>query len=289
MEQRINTYKELVDSLTNIKFEKSEDFTVVINEDHPLFEDNDYNLTEGSPLFFELDEYNRTSGAIAIISKNTLSIQVKKHLKYPSPSGWTKEIDDSNIFEKCHCIAYRLSARFTDKKNVFIGTTYLNGTLMFGLENEIENYIRGSQNKDLQILYRVRPIYKGSNTIPIGILLEAKGINCTYNKCRFYYNVEKNVSFDYATGKILDDNRSVTKKATVKAKKIYSQKKQNKNKNINFSININTKKYHLTNENCGMLKNVEPKYIIETSAKEFELMLKGYSSCQKCKIENSTK
>lgn len=37
MELKINTYKELVDSLTNFKFEKSEDFTVVINEDHPLF------------------------------------------------------------------------------------------------------------------------------------------------------------------------------------------------------------------------------------------------------------
>ena len=44
-------------------------------------------------------------------NKYTLSIMIEKHLKYPDPNGWTEKINNTKIFQRCHAIAYRLSAK----------------------------------------------------------------------------------------------------------------------------------------------------------------------------------
>ena len=185
--------EEIIDEFLNKNVNKLEDFALVVNNNAPFFKKTDLEIVEGSPKYYEPDELNRTSGAIAIISKYTLSIMVEKHLKYPDPNGWTEKINNSGIFQRCHCIAYKLSAKKNNKNNIFIGTDDLNKKSMNEIENNVEQYIKQNIKKDIKILYRVTPIYKGKNQIPTGILIEAQGLNTEFTLCRFCYNIKKKV------------------------------------------------------------------------------------------------
>lgn len=250
--------EEIIDEFLNKNVNKLEEFALVVNNNTPFFKKTDFEIVEGSPKYYEPDELNRTSGAIAIISKYTLSIMVEKHLKYPEPNGWTEKINNSGIFQRCHCIAYKLSAKKNNKNNIFIGTDDLNKKIMNEIENNVEQYIKQNIEKDIKILYRVTPIYKGKNQIPTGILIEAQGLNTEFTLCRFCYNIKKKVKFKYSDGSIIKDNRGIIKPIQ-KVKTSIEKKKQEKSKNMDLVVNSQTKKYHI--EDCKILNNVDPKYI----------------------------
>lgn len=271
--------EEIIDEFLNKNVNKLEDFALVVNNNAPFFKKTDFEIVEGSPKYYEPDELNRTSGAIAIISKYTLSIMVEKHLKYPDPNGWTEKINNSGIFQRCHCIAYKLSAKKNNKNNIFIGTDELNKKSMNEIENNVEQYIKQNIKKDIKILYRVTPIYKGKNQIPTGILIEAQGLNTEFTLCRFCYNIKKKVKFKYSDGSIIKDNRGIIKPIQ-KVKTSIEKKKQEKSKNMDLVVNSQTKKYHI--EDCIVLNNVDPKYIKEITTKEKNLIDNGYSACKLC-------
>lgn len=75
------------------------------------------------------------------------------------------------MFERCHIIAYSLSAKLVDKKNIFIGTETLNKSIMAKIEKRIYNYII---ENDVRVLYKVTIKYKGVDQIPTGLLIEAR-------------------------------------------------------------------------------------------------------------------
>ena len=259
-------------------------YTETVNNGKTFFTQNDYSVIEGVPQYYEIDEYGRTKGALAIISRNTLSIRTEKHLNYPNPSGWSKTINNSNIFERCHCIAYKLSAKKNDKRNIFIGTKDLNKYIMSCIESDIYKYIRNNENQYIRVLYRVTPKYKEENQIPTGVLIEAKGINTDYESCVFCYNIQHKVKFNYSDGSIKEDNRGFLAPVVNKAKRLHFERKVNKSKNINFVVNTQTKKYHF--EDCSILKNVDPKYLVDITTKEKALIKDGYAICKICDEHN---
>ncbi len=271
--------EEIINELLNKNINKSDNYAPVVNNDKPFFKKEDYVITEGIPKYFEPDELNRASGAIAIVSKYTLSIMVEKHLKYPDPNGWTEQINNSGIFQRCHAIAYRLSAKKNEKNNIFIGTDDLNKKIMNDVEGEVEQYIKGNKDKYIRIIYRVTPIYKAKNQIPTGILIEAKSLDTEFTLCRFCYNIKEKVKFKYSDGSIIQDNRGIIKPIQ-RVKASIEKKKQERNKNTDFVVNSQTKKYHI--ENCKALNNVDPKYIKEITTKEKNLIDNGFSACKIC-------
>lgn len=159
--------KELINKRQNT----IKEFTIVLNNNKPIFTKKDYETIEGEPLYFDLDEQGRVTGAIALVSRNTTSLVIKKKLKYPDPYGWNKKFEKKNVFERCHIIAYSLSAKLADKRNIFIGTKTLNRSLMCKIEKKIKKHI---EKYDVRVLYKVTIKYKSNNQIPKGILIEAR-------------------------------------------------------------------------------------------------------------------
>ena len=225
-----------------------------------------------------------------MLSKNTLPIITEKELEYPTPYGWTKRLEGEYLFERCHIIAYNLSAQNTTKENLFIGTNDLNTSIMKNIENYVNNYIK---NNDYNVLYKVKIKYKGADQIPIGILIEAQSIGGNLSVCKFCYNIEKNIKFDYSDGTIIYDNRGL-KRLKNKDKNIIkletSKTKNNKNEKQkkteetkrNYILNINTKECHHSRD-CIKLKNVELKYIQGTRTTEQVILDNGFKICNKCK------
>ena len=278
-----NNKEEQIKELLNKNIYRLKEHTVQVNQGKPFFTKEDLETIEGIPIYFEPDEYGRTSGAMAIISRNTLSIRTEKHLRYPDPNGWTKIISDSKIFQRCHCIAYRLSAKKNDKKNIFIGTFDTNKTIMGNIEQDIENEIRKDEEKYIRMLYRVTPQYKGKNQIPTGVLIELKSLDTQYELCKFCYNVQSKVKINYFDGSIIEDNRILGKNKLVqKLTNAYIENRQRKssNNNINLVIDDQNKIYHT--ENCTMPNDIDPKYIKDITTKEQIIKDKGYSKCKEC-------
>jgi len=190
-------YENKINQLVNTDIDAIKKYTITVNEDKPLFSKKDYNVTEGDPQYFDLDEYGRSNGAIAIISSNTLPLITKKKLKYPEPSYWNKAFENRKLFEKCHIIAYKLSAKIATSNNIFIGTIKLNRSYMKKVENKIEKHIK---NNSARVLYRVTIKYKGEDKIPTGVLIEAKSLDDDFSMCKFCYNVQKSRKFRYSDG-----------------------------------------------------------------------------------------
>ena len=219
----MNNYNNIVDKLLDKGTYNIEEYSVTLNNDKPLFKPQDYDIVEGEPKYFEPDTNGRSNGAIALLSQNTIPLIIKKKLKYPDPYGWTTSLENKNLFERCHIIAYSLSAKLADKKNIFIGTEFLNTSIMYKIENRIRNHI---QNNDVRVLYRVTVKYKGVNQIPTGILIEAQSLDDNYSICKFCYNVQRKVKFDYSNGSIIEDKRLLEKIkiATIKTFKTKNKK-----------------------------------------------------------------
>ncbi len=72
-----------IEELVNVEVNKIKEAVITVNDDIPLFSKQDYEIAEGEPKYFELDEYDRSNGAIALISNNTMPLVTKKRLKYP--------------------------------------------------------------------------------------------------------------------------------------------------------------------------------------------------------------
>lgn len=214
-------YQKIVNTLIEKNQNNNEDEIVVLNNDKAILNKEDYNLVEGQALYFEPDNFGRSNGGIALISKNTFPLVINKKLTYPNPYGWTKKIEEQHIFERCHIIAYNLSAKLTDKRNIFIGTEHLNTSLMFSVENEVKNYI---DDNNVRVIYKVTVKYKNNNQIPTGILIEAVSLDDEFSICRFCYNTEKNVIFEYTDGTIIKNTLP---------KKISQILKKDKNKTNN--------------------------------------------------------
>lgn len=232
---------------------------------------------EGVPIYFDLDKLNRSIGGIALISTYTLSPLINKKLVYPNPGNWEK-IVDKEIFNKCHSIAYSLSARKNDKLNIFIGTNDLNKKIMRIIEKYINKKIKSNFKE--KILYRVRLVYKNNEIIPRGILIEVKSLVSNFETTFYCPNIEKNVKFDYNDGHIILDKRNIISRAMTMQRKIKSQKhKKETLNNIDFVINRKDNTFHL--EDCEKIKNINPKYLNETRT-DIKSIQKKFSKCNKC-------
>lgn len=197
-------YNNIVNELVLKGTNNIKDRIVPLNNEKPVFNKEDYKIVEGEPIYFEPDIYKRSQGAIALITRNTMPLVIRKKLVYPNPYGWSKNLENKNLFERCHIIAYSLSARKADRKNIFIGTSDLNTKIMMIIENKVKNYLK---NNDVKILYRVTIKYKENNQIPTGILIEAQSLDDDFSICEFCYNIQENVEFSYTDGTLISDNR----------------------------------------------------------------------------------
>ena len=275
-------YNSIVNNLVSNGNDNNSKYTIVLNNDKPLFEAKDYDIIEGEPKYFEIDEYGRSIGAIALISTNTIPLVIKKKLKYPEPYGWTKDIEKSGCFERCHIIAYSLSAKLADKRNIFIGTETLNTSIMAKIEKKIKKYI---MQNNVRVLYKVTVKYKANNQIPTGILIEAQSLDDDFSVCEFCFNVQKNVTFDYSNGIIIKDNSFLNKIVKIVRKSVKltnTNQKRNTDGNKNYIINRKVNEFHLKDVQCSKLKGIEYKYLNETTATKDDLLDANLTPCKKC-------
>ena len=112
--------------------------------------------------YHKLDKLGRCGVAYANISIDTMPTEKRGEIGQIRPSGWhtvkySGVVDGNYLYNRCHLIAYCLTAENANKKNLITGTRYLNNEGMLPYETKTAQYIDKTKN---HVLYRVTPVLK---------------------------------------------------------------------------------------------------------------------------------
>ena len=180
------------------------DPSVEVNGNEPFFEAADFArgaFEEYSPL----DARGRCGTAFALIGEETMPDEQRGDIGSVHPSGWQYDqydwVDQKYLYNRCHLIGWQLAGENANELNLITGTRSMNTLGMLPYENRIAWYVQGTGN---HVLYRVTPVFEGSNRVASGVLMEAESVEDNgrgVRYCVWCYNVEPGVRIDYATGK----------------------------------------------------------------------------------------
>ena len=204
-ELEVNNSQELVSIQDIPKYSGSP--YVEINNNVPDFKEEDY-TTDAFEKYSELDILGRCGVAYANICKEIMPAKNEERGKIGSvkPSGWKNVkynglVDGNYLYNRCHLIGWQLAAENANAKNLITGTRYLNVEGMLPFENKVADYIK---NKDKNhVLYRVTPIFEGSNLVASGVQIEAYSVEDNGDGICFNiyaYNVQPGIEINYKTG-----------------------------------------------------------------------------------------
>lgn len=183
---------------------------VVINNNEPLFDASEM-VAQSYEFYSELDYLGRCGYAMACIGKDLMPTEDRESISSVKPSGWVQAqydfVEGKSLYNRCHLIGFQLTGENANERNLITGTRYLNTKGMLPYENMIADYIKETGN---HVLYRVTPIYEGTNLVASGVQVEGWSVEDYGEGICFHtylYNVQPGVIIDYATGESrLDPN-----------------------------------------------------------------------------------
>ncbi len=136
--------------------------SVAVHGNKPYFTSREKQNTNTFESYHKLDKLGRCGVAYANVSKDTMPIEARGEIGQIRPSGWhtvkyTGVVDGNYLYNRCHLIAYCLTAENANKKNLITGTRYMNNEGMLPFEEKTARYIDKTNN---HVLYRVVPVFR---------------------------------------------------------------------------------------------------------------------------------
>ncbi|MCR4950127.1 MAG: DNA/RNA non-specific endonuclease [Solobacterium sp.] len=176
-----------------------------INNNIPYFTEEEKQAEEYE-LYGSLDKLGRCTSAMAMIGRDMMPQEERGEIETIRPTGFIGAryddlIEDGFLYNRCHLIAFELTGENANERNLITGTRYLNVEGMLYYENITASYIRRTEN---HVLYRVTPVFLGSELVARGVLMEAYSIEDSGAGicfCVWCWNVQPGIRIDYATGK----------------------------------------------------------------------------------------
>lgn len=207
MQEPTNAVSSNVETVTSINLDAMPEYADVayatINNNIPNFSEDEY-TTISFENYSELDDLGRCGVAYACIGTDVMPTEERGEIGQIKPTGWHTVkydiVDGKYLYNRCHLIGYQLAGENANERNLITGTRYLNIEGMLDFENEVADYVEETEN---HVLYRVTPVFKGSNLVASGVQIEAysvedNGAGIQFNV--YCYNVQPGIEIDYATG-----------------------------------------------------------------------------------------
>lgn len=281
----------------------------VVNNNTPYFSDSDLTTT-AFETYSPLDSLGRCGVAYANICKEIMPTEPRGTIGSVKPSGWhtvkyNGVVDGNYLYNRCHLIAYELAGENANTKNLITGTRYMNVQGMLPYENDTAAYVERTGH---HVLYRVTPIFDGSNLVASGVLMEARSVedNNIYF-CVYAYNVQPGIWIDYATGdsslaKVADGQSDTAgntadgnqaaggqngsgdnarpAESTVPAPTATQTPAATQDVTGTYVLNTNTKKFHLPT--CSSVDTIKAKNRSDYTGSRQALIDQGYQPCKRC-------
>lgn len=250
---------------------------VKINNNKPDFTASE--ITDVSyESYSELDELGRCGKAEACIGADIMPTEERENIGQVKPSGWHTvkydSVDGKYLYNRCHLIGFQLTGENANIKNLITGTRYMNTEGMLPFENMTADYIKETGN---HVMYRVTPIFRGSDLVAAGVQMEAYSVEDNGNGICFnvyVYNCQPGIEIDYTTGDSkIADGISDTDKNNSSGDKANTANE--------YVINTNTKKFHLPS--CSLVSQISEKNREDFAGSRETLIKYNYAPCKNCK------
>ena len=247
---------------------------IEVEENQPDFTKEE--LTEESyETYGELDELGRCTKVEACIGKDLMPTEQRQDISQVKPSGWQSvqydNVEGGSLYNRCHLIGYQLTAENANEKNLITGTRYMNTEGMLPFENEVAEYV---EETDHHVMYRVVPVFDGSNLVASGVWMEAESVEDDGEGVSFnvyVYNVQPGIEIDYAQGdseKVQEDT-DVQVSGSSQSDQVWT-----------YILNTNTHKFH--KPGCSSVKDIKPQNRQEFEGTREEAIQEGYEPCGNC-------
>ena len=245
---------------------------VILNDNLPDFPEED-KTTNSFEEYSLLDYLNRCGPAYANVGLETMPTEEREAIGMIKPTGWQTVkydcVDGKYLYNRCHLIGYQLTAESANEENLITGTRYLNVTGMLPFENQVADYVQETGN---HVLYRVTPIFQGTEQVARGVQMEAwsvedGGQGICFNV--YAYNVQPGVEIDYATG---DSWLAGESPQEPPAEEIPTQ--------TTYILNTKSRKFHLPD--CGGVASMSESNKSSYTGFRQDLIDQGYSPCGQC-------
>ena len=240
---------------------------IPVNDNTPFFtpeEITDQSFEDYAPL----DSLGRCGITVASIGRDLMPTEKRESIRDVHPTGWHSVrydwVDGKSLYNRCHLIGFQLAGENANERNLITGTRYLNIEGMLPFENITADYVKETGN---HVMYRVTPIFTGSNLVADGVLMEGLSVEDQgqgVSFCIYAYNVQPGVEIDYKTGNSWAAAPSQSGDDTQGT----------------YILNTSSHKFHLPT--CSGAKDMNPKNKKTFTGSRQELIDKGYEPCRSC-------
>lgn len=253
---------------------------VAINNNTPSFNDEELTTTSFE-IYSTLDYLGRCGVAYGCIGTDLMPVEDRGSISEVTPSGWiNKEYDGQYLYNRCHLIGFQLSGENANERNLITGTRYMNVEGMLPFENMIADYVHETDN---HVLYRVTPIYDGTNLVASGVQLEAESVEDDGEGVLFnvyVYNVQPGITIDYATGESWQEQGTTSTPVQEDPVQEEPEEQMPVSSGTTYILNTNTKKFHYPS--CSSVDQMSDKNRQEFTGTRDEVIATGYDPCGRC-------
>lgn len=181
-----------------------ENEVITINSGESFFKPDEIKesyFTQLSPL----DSYERAGSAIMCADEAHIQEGERTSISDLKPSGW----HSGGFYERSHLLMWKLSG-INEIENLVTGTATFNEENMQNYEKQVTRYLWDHEGN--HVMYRVTPLFKGTELVCRGVLMEAYSVEDQgeLEFCVFVYNIEPGAVIDYATGDYMEDAENMT-------------------------------------------------------------------------------
>ncbi len=248
----------------------------VINGNEPSFDESRIS-PEPFESYGKPDRLGRCTAAFACVGTETMPTSPRGSISSVRPTGWQNDrydiVDGGALYNRCHLIAYQLTAENANKRNLITGTRYMNTEGMQPFEESVAAFISGS---GYHVLYRVTPLFAGDELVARGVLMEALSVEdggAGVRFCVFCYNVQPGVVIDYASGESRLTDPDAGEIVTAAPTAV-------------FILNIRSKIFHLPD--CDSVSKMSAKNKRESVDTAASLIGAGYKPCSVCRPDKAS-
>lgn len=242
---------------------------VAIRNNEPQFDNKDL-VTKSYESYSKLDSLGRCGVVMACIGTDIMPTEERGSIGQVKPTGWHTVkydiVDGKYLYNRCHLIGFQLTGENANEQNLITGTRYLNIEGMLPFENMIADYVKETEN---HVIYRVTPVYKGSDLLASGVQMEAfsvedNGEGICFNV--YAYNSQPGIEINYSNG----ESKLANDKITPDGNETETE----------YILNTNSKKFHTAN--CSLAKDIKASNKKLSKEDRSTLLEKGYSPCKGC-------
>lgn len=263
-----NEPKYAVISLADVPAFSGEPY-VVVEGNQPSFTEDDM-TTESYEYFSPLDQWNRCGYVMACIGQDLMPTEDRGNIGQVKPSGWQSAkydfVDGKYLYNRCHLIGFQLTGENANECNLITGTRYMNVDGMLPFENMVADYVKETGN---HVLYRVTPIYEGSELVARGVQMEAFSVEDKGEGICFHvyvYNNQPGVTINYADGSSRESNASTTE--------------ENLQAEVIYILNTSSGKFH--SSDCSQGRSMKEENRRDITASRSQMLAQGYTPAKCC-------